>query len=99
MYHISIYSHYVVIAIICLFGSKDFLKMVLMYFLLLCLICFAFTLLYFLNLWVEAVFFSSVETAPWEISLKQHLQKQQRIHLKACSNLENSDTQTQKQPG
>lgn len=85
MYYISIYSHFVVIAIICLFGSKDFTEestfLVLMYFLFLWLICFVFIsclLLYFVHLWVEAVFFSrpdGVATEPREMLLK--LQKRQ----------------------
>lgn len=51
MYYISIYSHFVVIAIICLFGSKDFTEestfLVLMYFFFLCLI-FVFLAFYFI---------------------------------------------------
>lgn len=71
MYYISIYSHYVFIAIICLFGSKDFSEestfLVLMYFLFLWLIFFFFfflPLLYviFLYLWVKAVLFLLFET-------------------------------------
>jgi len=71
MYYISIYSHYVVIAIICLFGSKDFSEestfLVLDVFLIFVVdffFIFFLPLLYviFLYLWVEAVLFLLVET-------------------------------------
>lgn len=89
MYHISIYSHYVVIAIILPFWFQRFSEestfLVLMYFLFLWLFFSALLYIYmYFMCWIEAAFFSTV--------LKQHpgkLKQRLNAHLNGCSKQNN----------